>query len=628
MANVVPNPYNLQTPLGQALGQALSATGQVLASGPSQEDRARAQAQADYYAANTGKARAETAGINATNAAPAGLADTLRKTLSLVQRAQAPVGGAMDDLNAGQPIAAPVSADAAYYDAAPAMLQQLTALNPNNPNYGENLRALMALVPGVSDQGLTQSQIGAGQAFNQTIGGTREGFTAEQQKQDSVNSTSRLNNGDDNAMRELIAQQEESGRNARFTVNAPADTTVYAAPNNPIGPTQFSGPSVAMPKQAAADQAAAARADAENAVKLLIEQSNQAGQDRRYSVNTGAGSTTSLPANSPIGKTQIDGVPTTETVRGATMAGYGLGGAYDDPNKPMTPGSPAAVLAGMTALPVAKDAIPKNWMSGTARGRTFDGKMDADTGQALPQGAVIANEADLNPPAATARTGKNWAAPGDQRGVTIDGITDQATGKTLPQGWQYSTDVNPSGVKLKAVPAGATQAMLDNKQVLDNIDKTLTAMTAAPGSTGWKGYVASAGSMGNNLLNNTLDPNGTDVRSNLANIGSQIIHDRSGAAVTISETPRLAPFVPLITDSETVVRTKIARLRAEIKSMLSDQFNSYSPDTGYIGNPTVGQFLEMDIDPQGGAGGGAAAEETKTIEGKTYVKTGGHWYEQ
>lgn len=53
----------------------------------------------------------------------------------------------------------------------------------------------------------------------------------------------------------------------------------------------------------------------------------------------------------------------------------------------------------------------------------------------------------------------------------------------------------------------------------------------------------------------------------IANIGSLVIHDRSGAAVTISEFPRLAPFIPAKGDKPEVVRAKLKSLRQQIERL-------------------------------------------------------------
>lgn len=57
-----------------------------------------------------------------------------------------------------------------------------------------------------------------------------------------------------------------------------------------------------------------------------------------------------------------------------------------------------------------------------------------------------------------------------------------------------------------------------------------------------------------------IDPEGINARASLANIGSLVIHDRSGAAVTVSEFPRLAPFIPQRGDTYDAVVKKLTKL--------------------------------------------------------------------
>ncbi|MGE4048406.1 MAG: hypothetical protein AB7F35_26360, partial [Acetobacteraceae bacterium] len=57
--------------------------------------------------------------------------------------------------------------------------------------------------------------------------------------------------------------------------------------------------------------------------------------------------------------------------------------------------------------------------------------------------------------------------------------------------------------------------------------------------------------------------------------------DRSGAAVSASEFPRLQPFIPAISDTPEVAETKLRNFRREYLSLLRDQYNVYGPAAGY-----------------------------------------------
>ena len=97
---------------------------------------------------------------------------------------------------------------------------------------------------------------------------------------------------------------------------------------------------------------------------------------------------------------------------------------------------------------------------------------------------------------------------------------------------------------------GVTKEIIDNPdiQIGDAVHQILSRV---PGDAGID-------------LLNKADPKGANVRAFIADIGSQIVHDRSGAAVTIAEYPRLAPFIPKITDSREVIIQKLNKLQKEL----------------------------------------------------------------
>lgn len=132
-----------------------------------------------------------------------------------------------------------------------------------------------------------------------------------------------------------------------------------------------------------------------------------------------------------------------------------------------------------------------------------------------------------------------------------------------------------SKAQLKPIPPAAAKDIIENRRSLRNIDTTLDEIAKYPDAIG-----PTTGMLGN-WWSQIHDPKGVPARSALANIGSLIIHDRSGAAVTVSETPRLQPFIPLVTDPPAVAKQKLARLRAEIGGMNADYEAQYSEEQGY-----------------------------------------------
>lgn len=132
-----------------------------------------------------------------------------------------------------------------------------------------------------------------------------------------------------------------------------------------------------------------------------------------------------------------------------------------------------------------------------------------------------------------------------------------------------------SKAQLKAVPPPIVTKVLDNRKAVRNIDGALAEIKKYPDGVGFL--------IGNtpNWIAQRTDKKGVEVRSAIANIGSLIIHDRSGAAVTVSETPRLLPFIPLTSDTAETAKKKLKRLRAEIASLNEDYEAQYSEDQGY-----------------------------------------------
>lgn len=112
----------------------------------------------------------------------------------------------------------------------------------------------------------------------------------------------------------------------------------------------------------------------------------------------------------------------------------------------------------------------------------------------------------------------------------------------------------------KDVPASTREKMAENTVAIQKIDAALTDLSANPNALGAKNYIPDA------IIQRT-DPKGVQTRAGVADIGSQKIHDRSGASVTVSEAPRLMPFVPLVTDNPQVAETKLRRLRSEYVAM-------------------------------------------------------------
>jgi hypothetical protein len=147
------------------------------------------------------------------------------------------------------------------------------------------------------------------------------------------------------------------------------------------------------------------------------------------------------------------------------------------------------------------------------------------------------------------------------------------------QAQRAAADAASVGQGGRAIPLGALKPMIENQTALSRVGQALSAVANNGDALGPSNIGPGAW-----IKNNVLGASGDDVatRAAIADIGSQIIHDRSGAAVTVSEYPRLAPFVPSPSDRPDVARAKLTRLRALIaeEAMLYEQ--NFGPDQGYM----------------------------------------------
>lgn len=152
---------------------------------------------------------------------------------------------------------------------------------------------------------------------------------------------------------------------------------------------------------------------------------------------------------------------------------------------------------------------------------------------------------------------------------------------TFPSPWHDKPFEKPDGPivpsrEVKVVEGGPKKA-LDHKDVadigthlgslqkFDDVNKQLDAHPDIKMGNTVEGWVAGMSPEAGAALLNRNDPKGIEARANIANIGSMIIKDRSGAAVSIHEMKRLAPFIPdPYKDNPAEVKRKLGELRKQI----------------------------------------------------------------
>jgi hypothetical protein len=204
------------------------------------------------------------------------------------------------------------------------------------------------------------------------------------------------------------------------------------------------------------------------------------------------------------------------------------------------------------------------------------------TGGAQP--AVAPAASMMRQPPAALPGQRTPAIPGmasvlDQTAVPAVAPTVSPT--ALPVGTP-GTPVMGKQSELKPIPSNINLAILKNNQSIQQIDETIKLLKKNPEATGVKGYLPG-------FALNRMDPSGVEARAGVADIGSLVLHDRSGAAVTAAEAPRLVPFIPLPTDDNATVIKKLTRMRNIAAQEQTGLTETYGKDQGYAPNPTVGK---------------------------------------
>ena len=138
--------------------------------------------------------------------------------------------------------------------------------------------------------------------------------------------------------------------------------------------------------------------------------------------------------------------------------------------------------------------------------------------------------------------------------------------------------------QLKPWPASALAARSSQGAALTNIEGALNLLDPKNKSAEARRARKAIG-FGTGLLGDQFtqwnDPQGTDARARIGQIGGLIIKDTSGAAVSLSEDQRLAKWVPLVTDNPTVAYSKLQNLKRELNQRNAAMDETYSEDQGF-----------------------------------------------
>jgi hypothetical protein len=127
--------------------------------------------------------------------------------------------------------------------------------------------------------------------------------------------------------------------------------------------------------------------------------------------------------------------------------------------------------------------------------------------------------------------------------------------------------------KLKNLPSAQAKAWTENNKSIKFIDDAISGAEKYPQAFGLKN------ALGNTIMSR-MDPKGVEARALVGNIGSLKVHDRSGAAVTAAEAPRLVNFIPQPTDDHPTVVKKLRLFQQEYKRM-QDEIVDLAETQGY-----------------------------------------------
>lgn len=146
-----------------------------------------------------------------------------------------------------------------------------------------------------------------------------------------------------------------------------------------------------------------------------------------------------------------------------------------------------------------------------------------------------------------------------------------------PDGKAYRYQGKPPGPKNQEPPAAITGKYMENRAGLSQTDVAIEKVRANPAAVG---AVAVLPEMVSQYIPTKGGKEGVDVRAAVANLGSLKIHDRSGAAVSALEMPRLRPFVPNIgTDSPETIQKKLELFKHEYQTIINEVEAGYPLST-------------------------------------------------
>ncbi len=142
-------------------------------------------------------------------------------------------------------------------------------------------------------------------------------------------------------------------------------------------------------------------------------------------------------------------------------------------------------------------------------------------------------------------------------------------------GAQSRTVSGPSGEALKGkgqtIPTAVTEEFVQNQSSVNSIDRTIKLLEENPDAVGpITGRVPSA------IRDPFANQRNVETRAAVAQIGSTLIKNISGATVPLGEVDRLRPFIPFASDDPETVKTKLRNLKKEIVNIEEERKKQYT----------------------------------------------------
>lgn len=301
-------------------------------------------------------------------------------------------------------------------------------------------------------------------------------------------------------------------------------------------------------------------------------------------------------------------------------------------------GNPAPMPSGPPGLPQGDNVVPAQ-ADGSGNPLPPTNPREAVRGLKLPQGAVVRTingvpvvkdgtvlithpdgTPDFVPLPQRADPKDQQPAPGYRWNPDRSGQEYIPGGPADPGVIAKTTEAKRKADE-KAIPQTVTKGVQENLNALKQLDRAEEELKKTPDSVGGPGSVLAANLPGAGLVQSRMDPEGNKLRALIADIGSMKIHERSGAAVTASEFPRLKPFVPTISDDAKTVRDKLANFRAVYEDIMRDTLSYYGPANGFREYTPAAEYLNKG-QPEAKRVGGPAEAGKLLFEARDAISKG------